>query len=136
MKNLFILLLIILASCSKYVTIDETMNSLTPPVTLVSRSAERQDGTRIYKVRDGNGRTYTCRDNSLCSVRPGSVIVPVSRPDFRVIDKILMKAKSPVIVIGKSGRYGEVLKIKDRKGKITTIEDITLKDYKIGDTIK
>ena len=136
MKKYIVIFLIILSSCGKYITIDQTMNDLTPPVTLVSRSEPRNDGTRLYKVRDGRGRTYTCRDNSLNSIRPGSVIVPSTRPTFRNIDKVLMKLKSPVVVIGKGGKYDEVLKVKDRKGRIVTIEDITLNDYNIGDTIK
>jgi hypothetical protein len=132
-KLLFIILLVILSACGRYVTIDQTMNELTPPVTLVSRSEPNINGTRLYKVRDGHGRTYTCRDNSLNSIRPGSTIVPATKPLFKDIDKVLMKLKSPVLVIGK---YDKVLKVKDRKGKIITIEDITLKDYEIGDTIK
>lgn len=135
-KILFFVLILIASSCSKYITIDETVNSLTPPVTLVSRSAPNYYGDRVYKVRDGNGRTYTCRDNSLSSVIPGSVIVPPVKPAFRNIDKVLMKLKSPVTVIGKAGKYGQILKVKDRKGKIVTIEDITLSDYQVGDTIK
>jgi hypothetical protein len=135
-KILFFVLILIASSCSKYITIDETVNSLTPPVTLVSRSAPNYYGDRVYKVRDGNGKTYTCRDNSLSSVIPGSVIVPLVKPPFRNIDKVLMKLKSPVSVIGKGGKYGQILKVKDRKGKIVTIEDITLADYQVGDTIK
>ena len=128
-----ILLIVLLSSCGKYVTIDQTMNDLTPPVTLVSRSEPNLNGTRLYKVRDGHGRTYTCRDNSLNSIKPGSTIVPAIRPPFKNIDRVLMKLKSPVIVIGK---YDRVIKVKDRKGKIVTLEDITLMNYNEGDTIK
>ena len=135
MKNLFILLLVILASaCSRYVAIDETVNKLTPPVTLVSRSAPDWNGNRVYKVRDGNGYTYTSRDNSLSSVIPGTVIVPAVRPSFRNIDKVLMRLKSPVVVIGKS-KDGKI-KVKDKRGKIITIDDVTLSSYDVGDVIK
>lgn len=41
--------------------------------------------------------------------------------------------KSPVKVIGKSGN---TLKLIDKKGHIITINDITLKNYKVGDIIK
>ncbi len=138
MKKLFVLFvaLLTLSSCSKYITIDDTVNRLTPPVTLVSRSAPNINGNRVYKVRDGNGITYTCRDNSLSSVIPGTVIVPETRPTFKAIDKTLMRLKSPVTVIGKGGRYGQVLKVKDRKGKIVTIDDVTLSNYQVGDVIK
>ena len=139
MKNLFILLLVIVASsCSKYITIDETVNRLTPPVTLVSRSAPNINGNRIYKVRDGEGKTYTCRDNSLSSVIPGHYIVPPVQlqPSYRYIDKILKRLKSPVTVIGKGGKYGQILKLTDKRGRIVTVEDPTLANYQVGETIK
>lgn len=120
-------------SCSKYVTIDNTVNRLKPPVTIISRSLPRSDGQILFKIMDGRGKTYTSRDNSLYSAQPGSVIIPAHSPTFNNIDKVLMKLKSPVVVIGK---YGRVLKVKDKRGKIVTIDDITLTGYKVGDKIK
>lgn len=136
MKNLLIFFLILFTSCSSYLTVDQSINKLTPPITLISRSGPNMNGYRTYKLRDGSGKTYTCSDNSLESIVPGSVIVPSTKPQFTDIDKVLMKLKSPVVVVGKSGRNGEILKVKDKKGKIVTIEDLTLSDYQVGDTIK
>ena len=135
MRKLFYVLLMatMTLSCSKYVTIDDTVNRLKPPVTLVSRSLPRSDGQVLFKIMDGRGKTFTSRDNSLYSVVPGSVIVPVRSPSFKDIDKVLMRLKSPVIVIGK---YGRVLKVEDKRGKIVTIDDITLNGYNVGDEIK
>jgi hypothetical protein len=139
MKKLVIFLVVLfgLGACvgPDYVTIDKVYDGLEAPVTLVSRSAPNYNGDRVYKVRDGKGKTYTCEDNSLSSVPPGTVLVPY-KPDFEKIDKTLEDAKAPVMVIGKGGKYGSVLKLQDAKGKIFTVDDITLADYQIGDRIK
>lgn len=135
-KIFIFLSIFLLSSCASYMNVDQAMNKLTPPITLISRSSPNMSGYRTYKLRDGNGKTYTCSDNSLESIVPGSVIVPNSRPSFSDVDDVLMKLKSPVVVVGKSGLNGEVLKIKDRKNKLVTIEDLTLSSYEVGDTIK
>lgn len=135
--NFLIISLILCSSCATSIKIvDQNMNNLTPPLTLVSRSSPNSYGIRTYKVRDANGFTFTSQDNSLESLKPGSTFVPSARPSFSTIDKVLMKLKPPVIVIGKAGKDGQVLKVIDKKKKIITIEDITLSSYQIGDTIK
>lgn len=140
MKKIFIFLplFLILFSCNKYANIDERVNKMTPPVTLVSRSEPRSDGTRLFKLRDAKGKTFTSRDNSLYSVLPGQQVVPsTKRVTFKEVDKVLMKLHSPVIVIGKFQEgHLTLIKVKDAKGTIVTLEDITLSGLQVGDMVK
>jgi hypothetical protein len=137
MRKIFFLLpmFLILFSCNKYANIDERVNKMTPPVTLVSRSEPRQDGTRLFKLRDAKGRTFTSRDNSLYSVLPGQQVIPSTSKGttFKEVDKVLMKLHSPVMVIGKDGIS---IKFKDAKGTIVTVHDRTLEYLQVGDMFK
>ena len=139
MKKLFFISLVLfmglfMGSCMTpdYVTIDKVYEDLKPPVRLVSSSDPDQYGNVTHRVVDGKGRVYTCMDNSLNHLIRGSYIV---KPDYDSNNEILMKMKAPITVIGKAGKYGQELKIKDADGDIANIDDMTLSEYQIGDII-
>lgn len=80
---------------------------------------------------DTKGETYTSRDNSLQTSEVGDIIVQKYKSSKT--DKILNKMKSPITIISINGDF---YKVKDKKGKIQTINDPTLKSFKVGDIIR
>ena len=75
--------------------------------------------------------TYTSRDNSLQTSEVGDIIIQKYKSSKT--DKILNKMKAPITIISINGDY---YKVKDKKGKIETIYDPTLKSFHVGETIR
>ena len=119
-------------SCSKYSRIDRHINRMSPPITVISKSIpQTPGGTIIVKLMGSKSDTYTSRDNSLQTSEVGDIIIQKYKSSKT--DKILNKMKAPITIISINGDY---YKVKDKKGKIETIYDPTLKSFHVGETIR